>query len=203
MDLGSLYKAVGVLSTLFFIFVLAVTIVTFRKARKTSPRSIIFTVIMSIAVLAIYAFFTDSGLTATVGILLVVAGLVVGVVWAQATQVYRDETGQAFTRNTVWYLAVWGFFVVLSQMTILFSSESAVYSIGFLALTTGAAVGMNGSILARLGMIAQPMTSIPGRTVLPAPAGVTSAEPALFCRHCGARLEGSDLFCRECGGSVG
>jgi len=196
-----LYKALGVLSTLFFLFIVAVTVLTFKKAKRASRRGLLISVVMSVAVLLVYLFLINVGASWLILVGLLLGGGVIGALWSRATQVYRDETGQIYTRNTVWYLTVWAFIVTLTQLTAMFAPQSVIYSVSLLALTTGTSIGMNGSVLARIKTLTYTPAQAP-RVAPLAPITVTGGEAPQFCRHCGVRLEGDAVFCTECGGQV-
>jgi hypothetical protein len=58
---------------------------------------------------------------------MVVAGLLIGVVWSQATRIYI-ENGKVMSHNSVWYLVVWGSIFALTQLNAIIGKYFAAKS---------------------------------------------------------------------------
>jgi hypothetical protein len=123
-------------------------ILTYRKPKKLSLRALGITLAMSMLSVIFYA--TIIGYSATFGTWFFMAlfGAAIGYFWARTTDVYI-ENDQIMSRNSIWYLVVWGGVFVLNQLITILTSRPPAIAMAMLILSTFIVWGTNGSIIQR------------------------------------------------------
>jgi len=112
------------------------------------------------------------------------AGLFIGIVWSKSTQVYV-ENGKVMSRNSIWYLAVWGGVFALTQLISIVTKRPPSIAMALLVMSTGSIIGMNGRIIGKYFSTS---------SSLDAPEA-----PSHNCSHCGAEVVSGSAFCSQCG----
>jgi hypothetical protein len=161
-----LFRIVGLIGMALFALSIVTMLLTFRKARKLSPWSLLIGAVVS--VLCTWLFFALAGapLSAAAILLAVAAGAMVGVGWSLTNLLFIDgATIQA--RGNIWFLAVWAVSLLMTQAAALAGGKTpyAVALVSFLGM--GLAVGNSFGLLARYAR---------ARRLLPA-SGSVAGEP--------------------------
>jgi len=177
-------KAISVIFLIVFVVSVALLVLTFRKPKKVSILSLLLVIVISIITLAVFSFLINYQPSFLLLALMVLAGLVIGVVWSQATHVYV-ENGKVMSRNSVWYLLVWGGIFALTQLVSVMTNRPPSVIMALLVMSTGSVIGMNGMIMKRYFSVKAG-----------AQAGPTVGSG---CPKCGAPVGGDDAFCSRCG----
>ncbi len=143
-----LFRIVGIVGMALFALSVVTMLLTFRKARKLSPWSLVIGAVVSVACTLI--FFTLGGmpLSASAIVLAVAAGAMVGIGWSLTNLLFID--GEAVrSRGNIWFLAVWALSLIMTQATALAGVKTpyAVALVSFLGM--GLAVGNSLGLLAR------------------------------------------------------
>lgn len=179
-----LMKAISIICLIVFVLSVALLILTFRKPKKVSLPALVLVIVISVMTLAVFSLFMNYQpsllLLAATGII----GLVIGVIWSQATRVYV-ENGKVMSRNSIWYLLVWGGVFALTQLISVATNKPPAVIMALLVMSTASVIGMN-------GMIMKKYFAVRGG------AG-TAAAPLRACGKCGAPAEQGDVFCGKCG----
>ena len=177
---SAIFLIIFILSVLFLIF-------TFRKPKKVSILSLILAMVVSLITLTVYSFFIYYRPSILLLIAMGSAGLFIGIIWSQSTHVYV-ENGKVMSRNSIWYLVVWGGVFALTQLTSIVTKRPPSIIMALLIMSTGSIIGMNGRIIGKC---------FSARSSLGAPE-----ESSHKCRHCGARIGSESAFCKQCGNKV-
>jgi hypothetical protein len=144
-----------IFSKLFSIIMLAIfalsvllLILTYRKPKKLSLRSLGITLAMSM--LSVVFYVSIIGYSASFGIWFFMAlfGALIGYLWARTSEVYI-ENDQIMSRNSVWYLVVWGGVFALNQIITTLTSRPPAIAMAMLIFSTFIVWGTNGSIIRR------------------------------------------------------
>ena len=177
-------KAISVIFLIVFVVSVALLVLTFRKPKKVSILSLLLVILISIITLAVFSFLVNYQPSLLLLALTVLAGLFIGVVWSQATHVYV-ENGKVMSRNSIWYLLVWGGIFALTQLVSVMTNRPPSVIMALLIVSTGTVIGMNGMIMKRY-------FSIRARAQATLAAGTG-------CPKCGAPVGENDAFCTQCG----
>ncbi len=143
-----LFRIVGLIGMALFALSIVTMLLTFRKARKLSPWSLVIGAIVS--VLCTWIFFALAGapLSAAAIGLAIAAGALVGIGWSLTNLLFID--GEAIrARGNIWFLAVWALSLIMTQAASLAGGKTpyAVALVSFLGM--GLAVGNSFGLLAR------------------------------------------------------
>jgi peptidoglycan/LPS O-acetylase OafA/YrhL len=180
-------KTLSVIFLIVFALSVVLLVLTFRKPRKVSVLSLILVIAISLVTLVVFSALINYHPSLTLLILMGAAGLVIGALWSQATQVYLQD-GKVMSRNSVWYLLVWGGIFALTQLVSVATGRPPVVIMALLIMSTASVIGMNTMIIKRyLGVRA-------GRG-RPAAGGRA-------CPGCGTPAGPEDVFCGQCGASL-
>ena len=177
-------KAISIIFFLVFILSVALMVLTFRKPRKISVLSLILAVLVSLATLVIFSFLVHYEPSMWLLSATALAGFFIGLVWSQTTRVYV-ENGTVMSRNSIWYLVVWGGVFALTQLISIITNRPPPIIMALLMMSTATIIGMNGSIIKKYFSMK-----------------ASIAQPGTFprkCRSCGAALVETDAFCSRCG----
>jgi hypothetical protein len=177
-------KIISVIFLIVFVLSTALLVLTFRKPRKVSVFSLMLAMIISLVTLTIFSLLIHYRPSLLLIAAMAVAGLLIGVVWSQATRIYI-ENGKVMSHNSVWYLVVWGGIFALSQMIAITTNRLPSVIMALLVMSTASVIGMNGRII---GKYFAAKSSI---TVPEAPSGL--------CPRCGALIARENRFCGKCG----
>lgn len=177
-------KIISIVFLIVFVFSVVFLIFTFRKPKKVSIFSLILAVLISLITLTVFSLFINYRPSLLLVAVMGFAGLCIGVVWSQSTRVYV-ENGKVMSRNSIWYLVVWGGVFALTQLISIVTQRPPAIILALLVMSTGSIIGMNGRIMGKF---------LSARSGLDAP--VSAKAP---CRHCGAGVAQEAVFCGQCG----
>jgi len=180
-------KTISTLLLLVFVLSVALLVITFRKPRKVSVFSLILAIFIGLITFAVFSFLIryhpSIWLLAAMGS----AGLFTGMVWSRATRIYI-ENGQVMSRNSVWYLVVWGGIFAMTQLISIVTNRPPSIAMALLIMSTASIIGMNGSIIKRY---------------FSARAGTGASESSSRnCGKCGTPAVSGDIFCSKCGNKL-
>jgi hypothetical protein len=143
-----LIKLVSILMLLLFAASILLLILTYRKPKKISLKSIAITAAVSFLSLLVFSVLSGYRPSFFLWLLLAVIGVVIGSFWAKTTQVF--STGdQVMSRNSVWYLVAWGAIFALAQLITIITNRPPEIAMAMLVMSTGTVWGTNGSIVNR------------------------------------------------------
>lgn len=177
-------KIISVIFLMVFVLSVVFLIFTFRKPKKVSIFSLVLAVLISLITLTVFSLFIHYRPSWLLIAVMGFAGLCIGIVWSQSTRVYV-ENGKVMSRNSIWYLVVWGGVFALTQLISIVTQRPPSIIMALLVMSTGTIIGMNGSVMRKF---------LSARSSLDAPAP-TSPQ----CRHCGAGVAPEAVFCGQCG----
>ena len=180
-------KIISVIFLIVFVLSTALLVLTFRKPRKVSVFSLMLAMIISLVTLTVFSLLIHYRPSLLLMAAMAVAGLLIGVVWSQATRIYI-ENGKVMSHNSVWYLVVWGGIFALSQMIAITTNRLPSVIMALLVMSTASIIGMNGRIIGRY------FTAKSRITVPEASSGQ--------CPKCGALVANGTRFCGQCGGKL-
>jgi hypothetical protein len=177
-------KTISLLLLLVFALSVVLLVLTFRKPRKVSVFSLILAILVGLTTLTVFSFLIRYHPSVWLLIAMGSAGLLIGVLWSRATRIYV-ENGQVMSRNSVWYLVVWGGIFALTQLISIVTNRPPSAAMALLIMSTASIIGMNGSIIKRY---------------LAARAGARAPETSSrSCSRCGVPAVSGDVFCSKCG----
>lgn len=143
-----LFRIIGLIGMALFALSVVTMLLTFRKARKLSPWSLVIGAVVSM--LCTWFFFALAGAPLSVAAILlaVAAGAMVGVGWSLTNLLFIDS-GTIRARGNIWFLAVWAVTLIMTQVATLAGGKTpyAVALVSFLGM--GLAVGNSLGLLAR------------------------------------------------------
>mgnify|MGYP000887238860 FL=1 len=180
-------KIVSIVFLVVFILSVVFLVFTFRKPKKVSLLSLILPVVISLVTFTLYSFFMHYKPSILVLVLMGSAGLCIGILWSQSTLVYA-ESGQVMSRNSIWYLVVWGSVFALTQLISIVTKKPPAIIMALLIMSTASIIGMNGRIMQRYFSV----RSNPG----------ASGEYLPTCSHCGTTVGSGSAFCNKCGNKL-
>jgi len=103
-------------------------------------------------------------------LLLAIFGSVIGWFWARTTKVYL-ENNEVKSRNSTWYLVVWGGVFAVNQLIIIITNRPPGIAMALLILSTFIVWGTTGNIIKRY------LTLCPATVLQPAGAGAYIDDP--------------------------
>jgi len=198
-----LLKIVSIVLMIVFIASVALLILTFRKPKKVSIPSLLIAIAISLITLIIFASLTRYNPPLWLWFLMAILGIAIGWFWARTTRVYI-KGDQVFSRNSIWYLVVWGGIFVLNQLIIIITNRPPDITMALLIISTATVWGTNGNIIMRYfqarGSL-QPQAATAGVIYPPnvPPMGVNAAPASASCPNCGTLLKPGANFCMKCG----
>ncbi len=143
-----LFRTIGLIGMALFALSVVIMLLTFRKARRLSPKALLFAA--AISVLCTSFFFMLAGMPISGGavVLATGAGAMVGIGWAMTNLLFVDGD-MVRARGDLWFLAVWGVSLALPQLAALIGGRTpyAIAVVSFLGM--GLAVGNSLALLAR------------------------------------------------------
>jgi hypothetical protein len=140
-------KIVAIAGTVLFVLSIVVMLLTFRKAKKISPVSLIISMLLSILSVGIYSLFIHVNLSWAIKTWAMAAGILIGAGWALSTPLSLKD-GLIKREGNVWYLAVWGLIFVVNQLTAAFTGRPPQIAMALLLSGTGIVLGNNASFIA-------------------------------------------------------
>lgn len=180
-------KIISVIFLIVFVLSTALLVLTFRKPRKVSVFSLMLAMIISLVTLTVFSLLTHYRPSLLLMAAMVVAGLLIGVVWSQATRIYI-ENGKVMSHNSVWYLVVWGSIFALTQLIAIITNRIPPVIMALLVMSTASIIGMNGRIIGKY-FAAKSRITVPE---------ASSSQ----CPKCGALVSNGTRFCGKCGGKL-
>lgn len=130
----------------------AVMVVTFRKAKAVSPRSLLISISMSILSAVIVVIVSKAIPSAGLTMLGMTVGGTVGGGWALTTRVFAED-GKVRSRGSGWYLAVWVMSLMLTQGIPMLTGRTPAAALVVLFLGTGIVLGNSSVMLARWWLV--------------------------------------------------
>ncbi len=143
-----LFRVVGIVGMAMFALSVMMMLLTFRKARKLSPWSLVIGAVVSVVCTWIFFALAGAPLSAAAVGFAIAAGAMVGVGWSLTNLLFIDgDTVRA--RGNIWFLAVWALSLLMTQAATLAGGQTpyAVALVSFLGM--GLAVGNSFGLLAR------------------------------------------------------
>jgi pSer/pThr/pTyr-binding forkhead associated (FHA) protein len=147
-------KLFSLLMVAFFMLSIIVLVITFRKPKKVSLLSIAITMGVSLISLVIFSAVIGYRIPGLLWLMLALIGAVVGYIWARTTRVYL-ENRQVMSRNSVWYIVVWGTVFAFNQILIIVTNRPPEIAMAMLVISTFIVWGTNGSIVQRYYQISR------------------------------------------------
>jgi len=145
---GLLFRTIGLIGMALFALSVVVMLLTFRKARRLSPKALLIAASISVACTSFFFLLAGSPLSAGAVAIAAAAGAMIGIGWAMTNLLFVDgDTVRA--RGDLWFLAVWGVSLALPQLAALFGGRTpyAIAVVSFLGM--GLAVGNSLALLTR------------------------------------------------------
>lgn len=180
-------KIVSIIFLIVFILSVIFLVFTFRKPKKVSTLSLVLPVVISLITFTLYSFFMHYKPSILVLVLMGSAGLCIGILWSQSTRVYV-ESGTVMSRNSIWYLVVWGAVFALTQLISIVTQRPPSIIMALLIMSTASIIGMNGRIMQRYLSVRSNL-------------GATEAFLPT-CSRCGATVGSESAFCNKCGNKL-
>ncbi|MBN1363702.1 MAG: hypothetical protein JW976_02755 [Syntrophaceae bacterium] len=180
-------KIISIVFLIVFILSVIFLIFTFRKPKKMSLVSLILPIVISLITFTVFSFFIYYKPSILVLVLMGSAGLFIGIIWSQSTRVYV-ESGTVMSRNSIWYLVVWGAVFALTQLISIVTKRPPSIIMALLIMSTASIIGMNGRIMQRY---------FSARSSI----GLTEVS-SQTCNHCGATVGRESAFCNKCGNKL-
>ena len=146
MDL--LLRLFAIAATAVFLLAVLLVLLTFRRARRVTTAGLLVPVGMSLVVLALYCAILGATPSAAWLLAGLVAGALVGMLWARTHRLFRGADGAVRSRANLWYLVVWAVVLALNQLVVLAAGHASTVLVGLLVFSTGIAAG-NGLALLR------------------------------------------------------
>lgn len=143
-----LFRAVGLAGMVLFALSVVIMLLTFRKARRLSPWMLLTSATISVVCTATFFALAGAPLSRLMIVLATGAGGTVGIGWSLTNLLFVDG-GSVRARGNVWYLAVWGLSLALTQVAALAGGRTpyAVAVVSFIGM--GVAVGNSLGLLLR------------------------------------------------------
>jgi len=177
-------KTISIILLIVFILSVVLLVLTFRNPRKVSIFSLMLAMVISLITLTVFSLLTHYRPSLLLMAIMSVAGILIGVVWSQATRLYI-ENGKVMSHNSVWYLVVWGGIFALTQLIAISTNRLPSAIMALLIMSTASVIGMNGRIIGKY---------------LTAKSGITTPETIPGkCPGCGAPIGRESRFCSKCG----
>ncbi len=165
--MASIWRIVTLISSALAVAATIAMVVTYRRERRISAGSLVPSIVISAAMLPVYAWVSGVKANLLLASLAVVVGLLVGMVRGLGTRLHYQNR-QVMGRHSLLFLLGWGLSYALSAAVNLLGSVLAS-AVGLLALclSTGTQVGLNGWLLVRCLTLrpspAPPPSSLPER----------------------------------------
>jgi hypothetical protein len=198
---------------ILFIASVALLILTFRKPRKVSVLSLIITIAVSLITLVIFSSLIKYEPPPWLWLLMFAIGTAVGWFWARTTKVFV-QGNQVMSRNSIWYLVVWGAIFALNQLIIIVTKRPPDIAMAMLIISSATIWGINGNVMRRYFQI---KTSLKSTEALAEQPYIVNASPsqasiagmaekavslqhiAGYCPQCGTAFKKDAAFCMKCG----
>jgi predicted RNA-binding Zn-ribbon protein involved in translation (DUF1610 family) len=180
-------KIISIVFLIIFILSVALLVFTFRKPKKVTLLSLMLPVLISLITFTVYSFFIHYRPSILLLIGMGFAGLSIGIIWSQSTLVYA-ETGKVMSRNSIWYLVVWGGVFALTQLISIVTKKPPSIVMALLIMSTGSVIGMNGQMMRKYFSVKSSLGE--------------SKASLQSCPGCGAKIESKNAFCRKCGNKL-
>jgi hypothetical protein len=146
-------RLVAIAATAVFLAATALMLLTFRRARRVTTASLLAPVLVSGAILLLYCALLRAMPSAGWVIASLVAGVVLGVIWARTHTLFRTSDGGIRSRASLWYLGAWAGILTLNQLVVLAADRASTVLLGLLVFSTGVAAGNGLSLLRRLRVL--------------------------------------------------
>jgi len=147
--MNAIFRIIGSLGGLFAVGMTIFSAISYRKPRKISLLSSLFSGMIALLSLGVLIFLGNIRIEPIIGLPLIVLGLLLGFLRGQAVKL-RWEDEVVIGRNSILFLIVWGFSLALSQFLGLLGS-TLLASLGLIpaVLSTGLQLGYYGNIFTR------------------------------------------------------
>jgi hypothetical protein len=210
MILAIFMKVVSVVMLIMFVASVALLIFTLRKPKIVSVLSLIIAVGVSLISLVVYSVLIRYEPPFWLWLLMLALGAGIGFFWARTTRIFT-ENGQVMSRNSIWYLAIWGAVFAVNQIITIVTNRPPDIAMALLLISTATVWGTNGNIFWRyykirserqpqaIVAVGQPESQL---TLASKSASDKEASPIAACPKCGAAVTQKASFCMKCGGKL-
>lgn len=202
---GILLKTISIILIVVFIASVVLLILTFRKPRKVSILSLIITIAISLITLVIFSSLIKYKPPLWLWLLMFCTGIVIGWFWARTTKVFVKDD-QVMSRNSIWYLIVWGTIFAINQLIIIVTKRPPDIAMAMLIVSSATVWGINGNVMMRYFQIKTGIQSANSsdRTASTPPtkmagSSVLQQNISGYCAQCGIGFIKDDVFCKNCG----
>lgn len=125
-----------------------VMLITFKRAKKISPLSLIISMLVSLTALVIYSGLLGARLPAGYWLAALAAGAATGAGWSLMSRLVRRE-GLIKSQGNVWHLTVWAAVFAFNQLVVLLTGRPAGVAMAMLLISTGLVLGSSCTVLVR------------------------------------------------------
>ena len=154
--LATFLKLISFAGVVLMLFSVAVMILTFKKAKEVVPAAMIASLGAALVGTFVSLVFARTVPSSTLVLLSLVAGGVLGVLWASTNILFIDKA-RVRMRGTIWYLAVWAITLAVNQGVSIMTGRTPVV-VSCLALAgAGLAIGNTAGIIFRANKAAAPL----------------------------------------------
>lgn len=156
-----LLKIASFLGLLLLLFSVLVMLLTFRKAKKVSPLSLVISMFFSLLSLIIYTELLQVRLSILWWIAGLGAGSLIGIGWSLTSRLFVEQ-GIIKTQGNIGYLVVWGLVFGLNQLITIITGRPIQIALLLLLSSTGLVLGNSSTILTRFYQMRLKVTDSPG-----------------------------------------
>jgi hypothetical protein len=143
-----LLKIASILGIVLLLFSVLIMLLTYRKAKKISPLSLIFSMLISLTSLIIYMELLKVRLPILLWMAAFAAGGLMGIGWSLTSRLVWIK-GLIKSQGDIWYLVVWALVFVVNQLIVLFTGRPVQVAMIMLLTGTGLVMGNSSSTLIR------------------------------------------------------
>jgi hypothetical protein len=143
-----LLKIASVLGLLLLLFSVLIMLLTFRKAKKVSPLSLVISMFFSLLSLIIYTELLQVRLALLWWLAGLGAGGLIGIGWSLTCRLFVEQ-GLIKSQGNIGYLVVWGLVFGINQLIIIFTGRPIQIALLLLLSSTGLVLGNSSTILTR------------------------------------------------------
>lgn len=143
-----LLKILSIAGMILLVFSVLIMLLTYRKAKKISPLSLLISILISLICLVVYTELLHVRIPPIIWAVAFVAGGLVGTGWALTNRLVHSQ-GLIKSQGNIWYLAVWVLVFVCNQLIILLTGRPMRVAMIMLLVSTGLVFGNGGSMLVR------------------------------------------------------
>jgi len=143
-----LLKIASILGIVLLLFSVLIMLLTYRKAKKISPLSLILSMLISLTSLLIYTELLHVRLPLLFWVVALAGGVLVGIGWSLTSRLVRVQ-GLIKSQGDIWYLVVWALVFALNQLVVIITGRPVQVAMVMLLASTGLVMGNSSSILVR------------------------------------------------------